>query len=176
MLDLLASRGISDTPEDLLDGPFGPKPQLRKLGDRTRFSDGSFPVFYSSLEMETAEIEVQFWFLKHITEPTKRRTAYYSRFSCRFDGSIKDLRSALANWPELTDDNGYDFCNSVGAEAMTAGLDGLVTPSARTTRGTNLPVFSRHALSNPSVYGPVALTLDPSTGQVALREGTAAGR
>ena len=175
MLELLASRGISDTPDDLLSGPFRPKPQLRKSGYRTRFSDGSFPVFYSSLEMETAEAEVAFWFLKNISEPTKRRTAYYTRLSCRFDGLIKDLRSALANRAELTDDSDYSFCNSVGAEAVTSGLDGLVTPSARADGGTNLPVFTQRALSNPSVRGLMALTLDPSTGKVAVREDAAQG-
>ena len=175
MLELLASRGISDTSEDLLSGPFRPKPQLRKSGYRTRFSDGSFPVFYSSLEMETAEAEVEFWFLKNISEPTKRRTAYYSRLSCRFDGSIKDLRSALTNWPDLVDDSDYSFCNSVGAEAMTSGLDGLVTTSARTAGGTNLPIFTQRALSNPLVHGLVALTLDPSTGELAVSEGDAEG-
>ena len=175
MLQLLASRGISDTLEDLIDGPFRDKPELRKAGHPTRFSDGSFGVFYSSLELETAEAEVEYGFLKNVSEPTKRRTAYYSRFSCRFDGSIKDLRTALANWPELTHDSDYNFCNEVGAEAFAGGLDGLVTPSARKVGGTNLPVFVQRALSNPVVHGLVALTLDPSSGKVAIGEGEPKG-
>ncbi len=175
MLQLLASRGFSDTPEDLLNGPFRPKLQLRKAGYLTRFSDGSFPVFYSSLEPETAEAEVKHWFLKNVSEPTKRRTAYYSRVSCRFDGSTKDLRPALVNWPGLVHDSDYSFCNEVGAEAFATGLDGLVTPSARKAGGTNLPVFNQLALSSPEVHGLVALTMDPSSGDVTVSEGDPKG-
>ena len=170
ILELLKSRGISDTLEELCDGPFQSKRRLHKEGYRTRFSDGSFPVFYSALEPETAAAEIKFGFVKFAGTPTRPRTAYYSRFSYRFDGSIKDLRLKQADWPDLTQDNCYRFCNSLGAEAVDAQLDGLVTPSARTSDGTNLPVFRRGAISNPVVHGLVAVTLDPSTGEVVLSE------
>ncbi len=170
MLQLLASREVSGGPDDLCDGPFRPKPQLRKAGHRTRFSDGSFPVFYASLETETAEIEMKYWFLKNVSQPTRARTAYYSRFSCQFDGSVKDLRPLHVNWPNLIHDNDYSFCNRLGDEARVSGLDGLLTPSARRPSGTNLPVFRRRAVSNPVVRAFVAMTLDPSSGEVAVSE------
>lgn len=170
MLELLGSREISDTPEELYDGPFRPKRRLHKEGYRTRFSDGSFPVFYSALEPETAAAEIKYWFVKFAGTPTRPRTAYYSRFSCDFDGSTKDLRPKHEDWPDLTHDNDYRFCNSLGAEAMDAELDGLVTPSARRSDGTNLPVFRRRAIDNPVVHALVAVTLDPSTGEVVLTE------
>ena len=169
MFELLASRGISDKPENLCDGPFRPT-QLQKGRLRTRFSDGSFPVFYSSLESETAEAEAQHWFLKYAGKPTTPRTAYYARFSCRFDGSIKDLRPMRETWPALTHDSDYRFCNDLGTEAVAADLDGLLTPSARRPNGTNLPVFRRRAVSNPVVHALVAMTLDPSSGEVILNE------
>ncbi|MCY4614681.1 MAG: RES family NAD+ phosphorylase [Nitrospira sp.] len=170
MFDLLASRGISDNPEELCDEPFRPKPQLQNAEHRTRFSDGSFPIFYSSLEPETAEAERKYWFQKFAGQPTNPRTAYYSRFSCRFDGSTKDLRPLHKDWPSLTHDSDYGFCNRLGNEAVASGLDGLLTPSARRLNGTNLPVFKRHAVSNPVVHALVAMTLDPSSGEVALHE------
>ncbi len=170
MLDLLASHNATDNPEDLCDEVFRPKPQLEKAENRTRFSDGSFPVFYSSLEPETAEAEIKFLFLKNVSEPNKPRTAYYSRFSCHFDGTIKDLRPMHADWPKLTHDSDYGFCNGLGAEAVATDLDGLLTPSARRPNGTNLPVFRRQAISNPKVHGLVAMTLDPSSGEVAVSE------
>lgn len=169
ILSLLASRGISDNPQELRDGPFRPT-QLQKGKLRTRFSDGSFPVFYSSLEPETAEAELKYWFQKYAGKPTTARTAYYSRFSCHFDGSIKDLRPMHADWPDLTHDSDYGFCNGLGTEAVASDLDGLLTPSARRPNGTNLPVFRRHALSNPLVHGLVAMTLDPSSGEVTVSE------
>ena len=169
MFDLLISRGISDKPEELCDGPFRPT-QLHKGKFRTRFSDGSFPVFYSSLEPETAEAELKYWFPKYAGQPTTVRTAFYSRFSCRFDGSIKDLRPMSEAWPDLTHDSDYGFCNGLGTEAVDSDLDGLLTPSARRLNGTNLPVFKRRAISNPVVHALVAMTLDPSSGEVAVSE------
>ena len=53
--ELLAYSGYGAQFDELLDGPFQPKPRLRS---RTRFSDGSFPVFYSSLDAVTAEAEI----------------------------------------------------------------------------------------------------------------------
>ena len=169
ILSLLASRSISDKPEELCDGPFRPT-QLQKDKLPTRFSDGSFPVFYSSLDPETAEAEAQHSFRKYAGKPTTARTAYYSRFSCRFDGSIKDLRPMHEDWPALTHDSDYGFCNDLGAEAVAARLDGLLTPSARRPNGTNLPVFRRRAVSNPVVQALVAMTLVPSSGKVTVSE------
>ena len=58
----LESRGMSDSLEDLVDGPFKPKPRLWESGfPGSRFSDGSFPVGYFSLEADTAKAEVQYW-------------------------------------------------------------------------------------------------------------------
>ena len=170
MLDLLASRNASDRTEDLCDEVFRPKPQLQKAEHRTRFSNGSFRVFYSSLEPETAEAEARHSFRKCAGKPTTSRTAFYSRFSCRFDGSIKDLRPMRETWPDLTHDSDYRFCNDLGTEAAASGLDGLLTPSARRANGTNLPVFRRRAVSNPVVQAVVAMTLDPSSGEVVLNE------
>ena len=170
MFDLLVSFGISDKAVDLCDELFRPKPQLQKAEHRTRFSDGTFPVFYSSLEPGTAESEMKFWFLKNVSKPTKPRTAYYSRYSCRFDGSIKDLRPMHADWPNLTHDNDYGFCNRLGTEAVASDLDGLLTPSARKPNGTNLPVFRRRAVSNPVIHALVAMTLDHSSGEIAVSE------
>ena len=70
----------------------------------------------------------------------------------------------------LTHDGDYQFCNRLGAEAKTAGLDGLLAPSARRADGTNVPVFARRAISNPAYPALVAVAYDPSTGEVLLNE------
>ena len=169
MLDFLSSRNISDNPEDLFDDVFKPKLQLLSVKP-TRFSDGAYSVFYSSLESETAQAEVRHSFPKYAGNPTTPRTAYYSRISCRFDGSVKDLRPMHIAWPGLTHDSDYSFCNDLGAESVASDLDGLLTPSGRRSDGTNLPVFKRRSISNPVVHGQVAMTLDPSSGDIAVIE------
>lgn len=171
MKELLRARGIADSPEELCDAPFKPKPGLQKTGRKSRFSDGSFPVFYSSLEAETAEAEARHLFSKIAGKSSKPRTAYYSRFTCIFDGTAKDLRPKQKDWPKLVHGSDYRFCNELGAEAVKLRLDGLLAPSARRTSGTNLPVFTRRSISKPGEFTPVAMTYDPSTGEVALSDG-----
>ena len=164
---LLQSRGIVDSPEELCEAPFRPKPRLRKAGRRTRFSDGSFPVFYSSLDPETAEAEVRYWVPHFLGRPAARRTAYFSRFACDFKGTTKDLRSKKRTWQGLVHDSDYEFCNRLGAEAVRLGLDGLLTPSARKESGTNLPVFTRKSISNPREPVLLSMTYDPATEKVS---------
>ena len=158
---LLQSAGIQDSLEALSDEPF------RRKGV-TRFSDGSFPVFYCSLEAATAEAETRHRLPQFIGQSDTPRTVWYSRFACDFNGTVKDLRCKQTDWLGLTHDSDYGFCNQLGKEAVAEELDGLLTPSARRNGGTNLPVFRRRAIGNPGDLSTVAATYDPATGAVTL--------
>lgn len=171
MADLLRARKISDSPEDLCDGPFRPKRRISRTAyAASRFSDGSFPVFYSSREVRTAEAEVRHWIPKYSRGLADPHTSWYTRFACDFDGAAKDLRPKKREWPELVHDHDYRFCNGLGAEARAMSLDGLVTPSARQEEGTNVPVFARRAISKPRDYVLVAVSYDPTTGETSVHE------
>ena len=152
--------------EAMLDSSFQ---RRRTLGDRTRFSDGSFPVFYTSLDSSTAEAEVKHWEQKLQGGSGERTTSYRWLFFCTFEGDEKDLRPQIGTWPHLIHKSDYTFCNQLGAEAVQLKVDGLVTWSARRPQGTNLPVFSRRALRNPMTVRAVALTYDPATSSVSIR-------
>jgi hypothetical protein len=170
MTEFLKQRGIDDSMDQFLDGPF----QLRRQfgGGKpaaTRFSDGSFRVFYSSLEIATAEAELRRWVKNHMGQPKAARRAYYTCFSCEFDGSAKDLRPKRHNWPGLTADD-YGFCNRLGKEALEADLDAFLTPSARYDGGTNVPVFRRPAIRSPRAIRPVTVTYDPSSQSVSIAD------
>ena len=162
--DLLADRGHVTSVVELCDGPFRRK---RKIRNRTRFSDGSFPVFYSSLEPSTAEAEVRHWFPQYSGRPQYPRTGYFQRFSCTFDGVEKDLRAKIDEWPDLIHTSDYTFCNQLGAEAKSLQIDGLATWSAR-HEGTNVPIFERRAIGNPNLEGVIALTYHPDRGEVVV--------
>ena len=161
---LLKQRSQGTNLEELCDAPFRRRHKLRR---RTRFSDGSFPVFYSSLDAATAEAEVRHWLPTIIGQPKHPRTAHYRRFSCVFDGIEKDLRPKIQEWPQLVHDSDYTFCNELGAEAKRLEIDALVTPSAR-HEGNNLPVFTRESIGNPNVEAFVALTYIPDSGEVVV--------
>ena len=85
MRDLLLEGRGPFTAEEYCDETFRPKQGLQA---RRRFSDGSFPVFYSSLDPETADEEIRYWFPRY--GPRKARTGFYSRLACSFSGLEKD--------------------------------------------------------------------------------------
>ncbi len=165
LLEFLADAGDAQALDELLDGPFRP----RRKRFASRFSDGSFPVLYTSLEPETAEAEITHWFPSRIGDPRKPRVVYFSLFSCTFDGTEIDLRPMVADWTDLVHESDYSFCNRLGAEARRLDLDGLATWSVRRKAGTNVPVFARRAVSRPNPERRVALTFDPSSGSVSVR-------
>ena len=152
--NLLDEWGYDPKSAEWLDIPFRPKKRRRA----SRFSDGSFPVFYSSLDSETAQAEVRHWGPSVLGKPSQPRTAYYRLFHCMFHGVAKDLRPCREAWADLVHKTDYAFCNRIGAEAIQLGLDGLVTWSARRPEGANLPVFSRASLRDSVAEGLMALT------------------
>ena len=141
---LLANRRWGTGPSELLDGPFRTKHSFRR---RSRYSDGSFPVFYGSLEITTAHAEVRYRLSMCGGSPTRKRRAYFQQFQCTFRGKEKDLRPRLGDWPDLVHGSDYSFCNQLGAEAYRIGLDGLIAPSAR-CNGANQPILRRRAIDN----------------------------
>ena len=168
LVPLLGSVGLTVSPEELLDAPFRPKAPLdTKFPERTRYSDGSWRVFYGALEQDTSEKEVCHRYVKAaIGDPSKRRTAFYARFNCRFRGEAKDLRPKLDEWPLLVHDSDYSFCQNLGREAVEMKIDGFFAPSARHAGGTTVPVFVRAALSDPEILGHAVFSIHPGTGEI----------
>jgi len=163
MIDLLRDREMLFGPEQILDGPFSPKPLLHGKPHQTRFSDGSIRVYYSALDYQTAEAEMYYWTIKPLLEGTPRAwTVLFQRAACRFTGLVKDLRPKAAEWSFLTADDGYEVCNQVATEANSARLDGLLSQSARRPEGTTLPVFKRECLSDARLDGERTFMYDPS--------------
>ena len=84
--EILAAVGYRTDLDELCAGPFRPK---RRLCPKTRFSDGSFSVFYSSLDTTTAEAEIRYWFPRFCEYAGSPRPAYYHRFRCTFRGTVR---------------------------------------------------------------------------------------
>jgi RES domain len=125
---------------------------------RSRFSDGTFCVKYTSLELATAETEVRHWLPQRAAGTRTPTQFHYSADSYQFSGITKDLRSMSGTWPGLTHPTDYGFCTQLGKEAIAHGLDSLVTPSARRVEGSNLPVFRAPSLTFQSSTGTLVLT------------------
>lgn len=141
MSDLLRQWAMRERLEEIvLNEPFNRHGPART----TRYSDGSFAVFYAAVEADTAKAEI-----RHHASRCGAQNIRHIVFACNFTGYAKDLRSKVKQWPGLMNDTDYRFCNRVGAEAHADGLDGLLVPSARRAAGANVPVFRRPAIGMP---------------------------
>ena len=160
---------IGSDPEELLERPFQPKRHIIKQKNRTRFSNGDFLVFYSSLDPDTAESEVKFRLPAILGNPQNPRTAHFQLFHCTFDGIEMDLRAKTQDWPDLMHESDYTFCNRIGAEAVDRKLDGIVTFSVRRKDGVNVPIFTRDSISNAVTEVILEMTYDPKSGNTTVR-------
>jgi hypothetical protein len=167
--EVLAFLGGEGDPEELLDAPmrydpaYSPRP--------TRFSDGSWRVFYASRDWDTAIAEVGY---PHVLKAAEGIGVplYYQRLECAVVGNGYDLLVHLVTWPFLTnprESEAYPNCQTLAREARGNGADGFLTFSARRTDGVNVPVFARAALSDPRIVGSAAIIPHAGGYRVELR-------
>lgn len=118
----------------------------------SRFSDGSFGIYYAGDCLDTAIAESRFHrerFLRYSSEPPIRlemRTYYASIFT-----DLYDLRSLRSAQPELFDPDtkAYGASQILGLELKTKGGNGVIYHSVRWQGGECVGVF------RPSAIGPV---------------------
>jgi hypothetical protein len=170
--DLLEALG-EDFARILLDLPFQPfdLAGVPMYGRPTRFSDGTFPVFYASGSAETSEREVRYHCEKDaMSNPDKRLPLRFCVFYCDLAGDVVDLRLKWDEWDTLTSVETEDaHCLALGQEAFAGrDPDAFLAPSARHGAGTTTPTFKREALANAVVDRLVRFTFDTRTGHVTV--------
>jgi hypothetical protein len=124
-----------------------------------RFGDGSYPVYYSALEMETCEEE-----LRHRLRDAQAAIPfprYFQFIACDFSGTVLNLCGSERAPPELVSktEDGYPFCQALALTARSSGVEALHTPSARKIGGVCTPVFSRPALANARFVSTPRVTI-----------------
>lgn len=117
----------------------------------SRFSDGSWGVYYAARERDTAIAETVFHrenFLRHTREP-----AFVLQMRCYLadvSGRLHDLRGG---WPELHDPDSYAASQATARRLHRAGSDGIAYDSVRHRGGQCVAVFYPDLVS-PVVQGP----------------------
>lgn len=130
----------------------------------SRYSDGSFGVWYGSLEMETTIFEtahhtkIDIMNIQGVDEIVVRERAVYLVY-CR--ALLIDLRGKEKAHPELLAGT-YADTQRIGRRVRDEGHPGLLTPSARCS-GSNAVVFKPAVLANPRVNHYLTYSFDPST-------------
>jgi len=156
-------RGFDYT-RSIIEYPFKNEPYLF-----TRFGDGTFGVWYGSLEMKTTVFETGFHMIKAeravegLDEVVVRERAVY-RVKCR--AILIDLRGKQKSFPELVADN-YGFTRQIGQRMNREGHPGLLAPSSR-YNGTNIVIFNPEVLSDPRLHCYLTYFFDPLTLKVRV--------
>jgi len=154
----IIQRGFHYT-RSIIDYPFKNEPYLF-----TRFGDGTYGVWYGSLEMKTTVFETSFHMIKAesavegLDEVVVRERAVY-RVKC--SAILIDLGGKQNNFPELIADD-YGFTQQIGQRMNREGHPGLLAPSSR-YNGTNMVVFNPDVLSNPQLHCYLTYFFDPQT-------------
>jgi hypothetical protein len=156
-------RGFDYT-RSIIEYPFKNEPCLF-----TRFGDGTYGVWYGSIEMKTTVFETGFHMIKAeravegLDEVVVRERAVY-KVRCR--AILIDLRGKQIPFPELVADN-YGFTQQIGQRMNTEGHPGLLAPSSR-TQGTNMVIFNPDVLTDPRLHCHLTYFFDPQTLEIRV--------
>lgn len=143
---------------------------------QSRFSDGSFGVWYGALEEATAERETAWHALQQVRQtpqidrPVRRQRLVWTVHA---DGLFIDLREKVDEMPALVGDS-YAATQGLGKQ-LSRHHPGLLTPSARARDGSCLAAFTPDVLDTPRQAHYLDYSIDPTAGTVAVtrRRGTA---
>jgi hypothetical protein len=121
----------------------------------SRFSDGSYGVYYAARELSTAIAETAFHLGRFYAATADPPHAEAMRALVgRLDASFHDLRGGAAAWAAFLDPDDYAASRALGHSLRAAGSNGIVYPSVRRSGGqcvgalrpkaVGLPIQGRH--------------------------------
>jgi hypothetical protein len=148
----------------IIEYPFKNEPYLF-----TRFGDGTYGLWYGSVELKTTVFETGFHMIQAeravegLDEVVVRERAVY-RVQCR--AILIDLRGKQKSFPELVADN-YGFTQQIGQRMNREGHPGLLAPSSR-YKGTNIVILNPDVLSTPRLHCYLTYFFDPLTFKIRV--------
>jgi hypothetical protein len=157
-LELATKPRLFVSPEPIIDRPFEEALWNDAIGYpfknwmRSRYSDGSFGVWYGADTIETTVHETAYHWRTQLlqdagfTQPGITIERKLCRVRC--DAALVDLRPAVAHFPALVDATDYSLTQQVGAKLRREGHPGLVSRSARCA-GDIFAVLNANVLSHP---------------------------
>lgn len=130
----------------------------------SRFSDGTYGVWYGSKSVETTVYESAYhWYRGLLSDAGFEQmtvTAERKVYSIKCDAALLNLQDVHQQHPDLVHPSDYSFCQSVGARVHREGHPGMLTQSVRHPKGQNLAIFNPNVLSNPRHHGQLTYRLD----------------
>ncbi len=115
----------------------------------SRFSDGSYGIYYAAKTLNTSIAETVYHTEKFLRatkeEPIKIEKRVYS---ASIKGKCKDVRNVSLKLKKIYDPNSYIESKKFGKKVKEEGLDALIYRSVRDAKGTCIAVFKPKAISN----------------------------
>ncbi|MBC3871741.1 RES family NAD+ phosphorylase [Undibacterium oligocarboniphilum] len=113
---------------------------LNPLG--SRFSNGSYGVFYAANDKETAIAETRYHSEKFMRATKQEPTYLQMRLYCmQVKGSVVDLRHVSLEDTRMFDRESYTYSQTKALMLRQSGANGLVYPSVRNANGECLAAF-----------------------------------
>jgi len=115
----------------------------------SRFSDGSYGVFYCARKRDTAIAETHHHatlFMAATREPSMR--LQMRLLTVEASGKVTDLRQASEAEPRIVDPDDYAYPQSIGRTLRAEGARGILYPSVRHPGGECLAAFRTTLLKN----------------------------
>ena len=158
-LDALVKPAFYGSTKPIIDRPFEEAIWFEAVAypfrhlQASRFSDGSFGVWYGSSSLETTVHETAYhWFVDFLRDAQFEREDVVGErkvFEVGLSAALLDIRTLADQMPALVDATDYSVCQSIGAQIHREGHPGLVTRSARHVMGENLAIFNPVVLADP---------------------------
>ncbi|MGA7177989.1 MAG: RES family NAD+ phosphorylase [Thiobacillaceae bacterium] len=115
----------------------------------SRFSDGTYGVFYCARKKQTAIAETrhhQALFMAATQEPPIR--LQMRLYSVNAKGHVADLRKASRTDPRIVDPDNYGYAQGIGRTLRNEGAPGILYPSVRHSGGQCLAALKPSLLKN----------------------------
>ena len=151
-------------PDERVSGP-GSTPIMAAFThlnpEGSRFSNGSYGVYYAAQGLETAVAEVSHHravFLARTAEPAI--DVDMRVITAAVDASLHDLRGLRKHAAELFDPDRYDAPQALGQQLRDAGSWGVQFPSVRDKGGVCVGIFRPKALQHAKSGAHIALHWD----------------
>jgi hypothetical protein len=139
-------------PEDRIAGP-GTTPIMAAFThldpQGSRFSDGSFGVFYAALTIDTAIAETSYHRVKFLAATAEPAQEIDMRvYAVDLTAALHDVRSHTETLAHLYDRDSYVNSQGLAAELREAGSDGILYRSVRHEGGECAAAFRPRLLAN----------------------------
>jgi len=118
--------------------------------DGSRFSDGSFGVFYAGMELATAIAETKHHRMRFMRATGQPRMELDMRvYAVDLDGELHDISGLRADLPDVYHPDDYTGGRTLAVRLRADGSSGIVYDSVRRADGTCAAVFRPRCLRNP---------------------------